>query len=235
MKKYLFMLIILVSCHKESTEFQQKFNELKDKKQQLFSKKEIVHVSKTIIVDGIFDGGFRHYVWIGEGDCSQKEGMPPMFKILSNSTLKNLSIENAPDGIHIYGDKVTIQNIYMDNVCEDAISVKGKRKEIIIENNYFANCEDKGIQLTTELNKADIVTIRYNLFEKCTCAVRIKENNGNVHILNNYFLESLFGVRANLSKNITINNNHYLKTQKAILNESSDIKTADNYLSDSNK
>ena len=43
----------------------------------------MVQVYETIIVpDGaVFNGKGSLYDWAGEGDCSQTEGMPPMFKL----------------------------------------------------------------------------------------------------------------------------------------------------------
>ena len=64
---------------------------------------KIVNVSQTITVrqGHIFDGKGKLYDWTGQGDCSQTEGMAPMFKLASNSALRNLRMRNAPDGVHI--------------------------------------------------------------------------------------------------------------------------------------
>ena len=85
---------------------------------------DIVNVSQTITVRSgqIFDGKGKLYDWTGEGDCSQDEGMPPMFKLASNSALRNLRMRNAPDGVHIKGSNVVVDNIVNLDVCEDAIS-----------------------------------------------------------------------------------------------------------------
>ena len=44
-------------------------------------KKKSIKISKTIIVEEnqTYDGKGQLHVWNGKGDCSQKEGMPPMF------------------------------------------------------------------------------------------------------------------------------------------------------------
>lgn len=235
MWNYLIIFLFLLSCNQELNLARSKFNDLKMQKLNLFSKKETVYVQSPIVVNGIFDGKFKHYKWVGDGDCSQREDMPPMFKILQNSVLKNVSIEGAPDGIHIYGDNVKITNIVIDDVCEDAISAKGIRSNIVVESSYFGKCEDKGIQLSTEINKVSDVLLEGNLFEDCTCAIRIKENDGVVNIQNNFFVKSHFGVRTNLSKNIRISNNYFIDTYKAFFNEESTVYTFKNYLLKSNK
>ncbi len=138
----------------------------------------IIKVSETIKVDRgeIFDGGGALYDWVGAGDCSQTEGMAPMFKLSENSTLKNLRMRNAPDGIHIKGSNVTIDNIVNVDVCEDAISIKLDRNKKIptnirIYNSKFFDCEDKAIQIT----RGNGLLIKNNEFRRCAKPVRVKE------------------------------------------------------------
>src|SRR5690606_1484903 len=108
----------------------------------------LVQVKDTIDVSGVFDCEGATYRWIGAGECSQKEDMPPIFKMRDNSTLKNCFIENAPDGIHIRGSNVVIDNVVFPNVCEDAISTSSNTKvnNVLITNSQFANCGDKCLQ-----------------------------------------------------------------------------------------
>ena len=105
-----------------------------------------------------FNGNNKIFLWIGSGDCSQKEGMPPMFIMQNNSELKNVNILNAPDGIHIVGSNVKISNMRNYDVCEDAISTKKFVENIEIKDSLFLRCSDKVIQL----NYGDKFTITNN-------------------------------------------------------------------------
>ena len=149
---------------------------------------KIVNVSQTITVrqGQIFDGKGKLYDWTGEGDCSQVEGMPPMFKLASNSALRNLRMRNAPDGIHIKGSNVLVDNIVNVDVCEDAISIKLDENksiptDIIISNSKFYDCEDKAIQITRGKN----LLIANNEFHRCAKAIRVKENASDIRFENN--------------------------------------------------
>jgi|TARA_Y100000031_G_scaffold154033_2_gene200657 hypothetical protein len=85
-----------------------------------------IEVAARIVVgeNEVFDGNGNLYDWVGEGDCSQTEGMSPMFVLLSGATLKNIWIRNAPDGIHVKGSNIVVNNMVNVDVCEDAISKK---------------------------------------------------------------------------------------------------------------
>ena len=137
---------------------------------------EIVLVDKTItlLYRQIFDGKGRLYVWTGKGKCNQDENQPPMFILKNGSILKNMYIFNAPDGIHIKGKNIIIDNIVNLDVCEDAISSRDiltKRENIIIRNSIFANCEDKGIHL----RNVDNVNIINNEFLNCSKSISIRD------------------------------------------------------------
>ena len=138
---------------------------------------DVVFVSNTIFIneDEIFDGDGKLYVWVGEGNCGQAESMPEMFNMKNGSTLTNLYMAYAPDGIHIRGGNVTISNIINLEVCEDAVSTRVSPKKgneahnILIENSTFLNCADKGLQF----NHGENITIRnVNLFA-CKQPIRI--------------------------------------------------------------
>ena len=152
--------------------------------------KDVIKVSTTIVVEEgeIFDGNGALYDWVGEGDCSQAEDMPPMFKLSAGSTLKNLKMKNAPDGIHVKGSHVIIDNIVNVDVCEDAISIKlDKNKKIpaniVISNSKFFECSDKAIQIT----RGDNILIEGNEFHNCARPIRLKELATNIRIENNAF------------------------------------------------
>jgi hypothetical protein len=170
---------------------------------------DIIEVKRTITVENgmTFDGKGNLYSWVGEGDCSQTEGMPAMFDLLPGSTLKNVWIENAPDGIHVKGENVTIDNITNIDVCEDAISIskpKGNvsRENIKIINSKFYDCEDKAIQLTRGTN----VLIKNNEFISCAKAVRIKEQATNIIFENNKVYNAKQAIKATGGHGLIRNN-----------------------------
>ena len=159
----------------------------------------IIQVSETVVVDAgvVFDGAGILYDWVGEGDCSQTEGMPPMFRLSENATLKNLRMRNAPDGIHVRGSNVTIDNIVNLDVCEDAISIKLDRnkrapRNTTISNSKFFDCADKAIQIT----RGDGLLIHNNEFHRCAKAIRVKEQATNIRFEDNKIYNAKTAVKV---------------------------------------
>lgn len=146
---------------------------------------QVRFIRKTIVINNYerFNGRNKLFIWIGEGDCSQKENMPPMFIMQKSSKLENLNMIGAPDGIHIYGDNVQINNIRNLNVCEDAISTKKYVTNINIKNSLFISCDDKAIQL----NYGDDFYIRNNLFLFCRQPIRIPKHTKNIFMEKNTY------------------------------------------------
>lgn len=178
-------------------------------------KGETIEVAKKIKVrEGeVFDGNGNLYKWVGEGDCSQREGMSPMFEVFSNATLKNLWIKNAPDGVHIKGSNVTIDGMVNMDVCEDAISISKsksspKRENIKIINSKFYYCEDKAIQLT----RGNGILVKDNEFYFCAKALRIKEHAKNIRFENNKVFNSKHAIRVTGGKGVVKNN--YIENSK---------------------
>jgi pectate lyase C len=91
------------------------------------------------------------------GDCSQKEGQKPVFRV-NGGTLKNVIIGNRGDGVHVYGN-ATIENVTWPDVCEDGLTVK-KAAKVKIKNITASKASDKFIQLnakaTVEVSNAKI-------------------------------------------------------------------------------
>ena len=158
----------------------------------------IIWVKKTITIDEnlIFDGDGDIFIWIGEGDCSQKEGMPPMFIMKEGSTIKNLFMIYAPDGIHIRGGNILIDRVINLDVCEDALSTSSKTNytNFTIMDSVFLHCEDKGLQF----NSGDNINIKNSRFINCAQPIRIpkitknfvSENNKMTGVASYYYLRS---------------------------------------------
>ena len=154
-------------------------NILKNKKQEVVR----VKIPIQIYENEVFDGKNKLYLWEGYGKCDQTEGQSPMFVMYSNSTLKNVYISNSPEGVHIAGNNVKIDNIVNLGVCEDAVStdIFNNHHNIQIVNSTFVNCADKAIQL----NKGIDVLIKNNKFISCHIPIRVTVVH-NVKVENNY-------------------------------------------------
>lgn len=108
--------------------------------------------------------------WKGEGDCSQNEHMEPIISVQGNNvTVRNAFIVEAPDGIHVSGKNVVIENVIFPKVCEDAITANGA-DNLVIRNCAFRGARDKVIQLNAGRN----ILIENCYFEDCAKPVRVK-------------------------------------------------------------
>ncbi len=109
-------------------------------------------------------------VWTGEGDCSQNEAMEPIISVQGDGvTVRNAVIRDSPDGIHVSGPNVVIENIVFPEICEDAITANGA-DNLVIRNCAFRGARDKAIQLNSGRN----IVIENCVFEECSKPVRVK-------------------------------------------------------------
>lgn len=163
---------------------------IKNKKKKL--SENIVPVEDTVFIENNtnFDGLGKIFVWVGNGNCGQKEGMPPMFVLKDNSSIRNIIMINAPDGIHLKGNNIKLDSIVNLNVCEDAVSTRlPSAKNITISNSFFYNCEDKALQF----NYGDTIKVLNTSFINCAQPIRIPTNakfvgkNNIMHGVKNYY------------------------------------------------
>jgi hypothetical protein len=118
----------------------------------------IVTVDKTIKVGAgeVYDGKGQTFTAsdaLGNGD--QSENQKPLFELAEGATLKNVNMgENEADGIHVNAknaQEVHIDNLHVQNVGEDLITVKGeagaKVTNLNITNSSAKGADDKIIQL----------------------------------------------------------------------------------------
>jgi hypothetical protein len=84
-------------------------------------------VTATIEVSGTYDGGLKRFYGSGDlGGGGQDEGQDPVFKLKDGAVLKNVVLgAPAADGVHCMGS-CTLQNVWWEDVGEDAASFKGK-------------------------------------------------------------------------------------------------------------
>ena len=141
-------------------------------------KYSIVFVPYTIRIKAgaTFDGKDKIFVWIGEGDCSQKEGMPDMFAVHEGAKIKNLFMIYAPDGIHFMGSNASADRIVNLDVCEDAMTGKTTYdptiKNISVTNSVFFHCADKGLQFSKIRSGLRVIG---NKFIHCGQPIRINK------------------------------------------------------------
>ena len=138
----------------------------------------IIYVADTIEIPKgrTLDGKNKIFVWVGAYNCSQDEGMPPMFKLHEDSHIKNLFMIEAPDGIHFYGNNSSADKIVNLNVCEDAMTgktdIEPKLKNISITNSIFYNGADKCLQVSRI--RSGLIVIG-NKFINCKQPIRINK------------------------------------------------------------
>lgn len=181
-------------------------------------KKEVVEVSKPIVVDGTFDGEGKIYKWVGQGDLSQKEGMEPMFILKPGANLKNVHMIGAPDGIHALGNNV-IDHVVNNNVGEDAISFWGDN--ITVKNSYFRGAADKILQISA----GDNHKIYNNVFIEGKRAIRVRDSK-NIDIKGNKFYNVFQPMFFSYKSTATIKNNQ-INGGFTFLKVSNDAKVTD--------
>jgi len=105
-------------------------------------------VPSTIKVSGTYDGMMKGFVSNGLGSGDQSEGQSPLFELADGSVLKNVIIGNpAADGVHCTGS-CTLQNVWWQDVGEDAATLKGKSasQTMTIEGGGAMHAADKVFQ-----------------------------------------------------------------------------------------
>lgn len=106
-------------------------------------------VSSTIKVSGTLDGGLKRYYGSGSlGTSSQDEDQGPLFELADGATLRNVILGTpAADGVHCKGS-CTLENVYWEDVGEDAATFKGTSSSQVMTINGGAakNASDKVFQ-----------------------------------------------------------------------------------------
>lgn len=132
--------------------------------------KGTVKVNDPIVVTGTYDGKMKTHDGRGlSGDCGQSETMEPMFILKKGSTLKNVIVKEAPDGIHIEGSKVLVEKVFFLDVCEDAITISAD--DVTIQGCGFDKAADKIIQQ----NRGKNSRFFRNFFRGFKSAIRVKK------------------------------------------------------------
>jgi hypothetical protein len=116
-------------------------------------------VTATIEVTGTYDGALKRFYGSGAlGSDGQSEDQDPIFELADGATLKNVIIgDPAADGVHCVGS-CTIQNVWWEDVGEDAASFKGKSTSAtyLVDGGGAKKADDKVLQF----NGAGTLTVR---------------------------------------------------------------------------
>jgi hypothetical protein len=105
-------------------------------------------LSKAMTVSGTFDGGNVRFDR-GSGACNgQAEGgdSDAVFILNSGAVLQNVVIgANQAEGVHCLGS-CTLNNVWFEDVCEDAITIKQSSGTSTIRGGGAKNADDKIVQ-----------------------------------------------------------------------------------------
>ncbi|OWZ11983.1 Pectate lyase, partial [Phytophthora megakarya] len=114
--------------------------------------KGVVRYSKPITIKAgeVFDGKMKTYER-SDITCSGGEGQKDtaVFLVEAGGTLKNAIIgKNQKEGVHCDYHDCTIENVWWDDVCEDALSIKGGSASSVttVTNCGARYAEDKVVQ-----------------------------------------------------------------------------------------
>jgi hypothetical protein len=90
-------------------------------------------VSKTIRVEGSFDGRMVRYYGVGPlGTNDQDESQSAIFDLADGATLSNVILgDPAADGVHCLGS-CTLNNVWWEKVGEDAATFRGTRETAVM-------------------------------------------------------------------------------------------------------
>ncbi|MBC2903801.1 pectate lyase [Streptomyces sp. PSKA01] len=116
-------------------------------------------VSSTIEVSGTYDGSLKRFHGSGDlGSDGQSESQGPLFELADGAVLKNVVLGSpAADGVHCLGS-CTLQNVWWEDVGEDAASFKGKSTsaKYLVDGGGARKADDKVLQF----NGAGTLTVR---------------------------------------------------------------------------
>ncbi|ORX46001.1 hypothetical protein BCR36DRAFT_242552, partial [Piromyces finnis] len=88
----------------------------------------------------------------GQGDCKNIEGgsKDAVFRLETGATLKNVILgKDSIEHVHCIGDGCTVENVWWDDVCEDALSLLGssnKNAKFYLRGGGAKNGSDKIVQ-----------------------------------------------------------------------------------------
>lgn len=115
------------------------------------------------------------------GDGGQAENQEAPFDLTgSGSKLRNAIADSWPESIHVHGGKALIENVFIKDVGEDAVTSFDGVDGLTIKGCAFAKAEDKIIQLNGGKN----IRVEGCFFGPgFKSAIRVKKGTGKVEIV----------------------------------------------------
>lgn len=141
-----------------------------------------IKISNTVVIRSsikdykmqLVDGGGL------SGTGNQAENQEAPFDLTgSGSKLRNAIAKSWPEAIHIHGDKAIVENIFISDVGEDAITIFTGADHVIILNCVFAKAADKMIQINGGSN---ILIKNCKFLDGFSSAIRVKKGTGKLTI-----------------------------------------------------
>jgi len=181
------------------------------------AQKSVVLKQTIIIKSGeVYDGLAINGVWTsygrgltGLGDCKNVEGWESdaVFRLESGATLKNVILgPDSVEHVHCVGDGCTVENVWWDDVCEDALSIKGtynKNAKFYLIGGGARDGSDKIVQHNsagTVYIKGFTVKNSGKLYRSCgNCK---KNYQGERHVIIENVNASNVGVLAGINTNL---------------------------------
>ncbi|PGH00075.1 hypothetical protein AJ80_09236 [Polytolypa hystricis UAMH7299] len=179
--------------------------------------------SEAEVITGTFDGGMKTFdrgvSCTGQAEGGQKDAV---FLIENGGTLKNAIIgENQIEGVHCLGS-CTIENVWWEAVCEDALTIKQTSGTSRIIGGGAQGAEDKVIQH----NGGGTVSISdftvYNFGKLYRSCGNCKTQHARTVTISNVVAvqgKTLVGVNSNLGDKATIDGATCATDVKAICEE----------------
>lgn len=117
-----------------------------------------IKIGSNKIIDG---SGKLIMKWSGGHGCDEKPSQDTIFDMDGNSSvIKNLTMDWSPEGIHMNGDRNTVDNVTYKKICEDGLTNYGNNN--VVKNSLFQNAPDKCIQ-----TNGGSATFINNTFKNC--------------------------------------------------------------------
>jgi len=145
-----------------------------------------VRISNTIVVQGrTQDYGMKLVDGSGlDGTGNEDENQEAPFELRKGGILKNAVAKDWPESVHIKGDNTLVENIYIPNVGEDAVSMFAGTKNLTIRGCTFIGAPDKLIQL----NGGSNILIEDCYFEDFGSAIRVRKGIKGITLKNCTFV-----------------------------------------------
>ncbi|KAE8998129.1 hypothetical protein PR001_g19413 [Phytophthora rubi] len=169
----------------------------------------------------VFDGGMKTYdrsdiTCLGQTESNGTS--KAVFGVQPGATLKNVIIgTNQMEGVHCEMSDCTIENVWWEDVCEDALSIKGGNASSVsrVLGGGARYADDKRF-LNVSNSYVDLATIQAQRVDPNVSIVMMNENFGDQAVLRNFYVKpgkenytecaSSFGVNKSGERPVILSN-----------------------------